>query len=185
MLPKEVEHEYVPFERKKREKKDKTPQQALASLMRLCARAEKAESDALRLMRGWGVKPDDARQVLEQLKRERFIDNRRYAETFVREKLRLSGWGEYKIRTALQRKQIDRELIDSVLAETDRSGMGERLKSKLATRLRTVKYKTPYDLKSKLLRYALSLGYDYETALDTVDQILKESNKATEICEEF
>ncbi len=185
MLPKEVEHSYEPFERKKRERRDKTPQQALAALMRLCARAEKAESDALRLMRGWGVAPDAARQVLEQLKRERFIDNSRYAETFVREKMRLSGWGEYKIRTALQRKLIDRTLIDAALAATDRSGMGERLGAKLRAKLRTVKYKTPYDLKSKLLRYALSLGYEYETATDTVDQIMNECNKATESCEEF
>ena len=38
----------------------KTPEQALAALMRLCARAEKSEGDARRLMRGWGVAEKDA-----------------------------------------------------------------------------------------------------------------------------
>ena len=96
-----------------RKKKVKTPEQALAALMRLCARAEKSQEDARRLMRGWGLAERDAEGVLAKLVRDRFIDDARYAGAFVREKLRLSGWGGYKIRTALQRKRIDRALIDA------------------------------------------------------------------------
>ncbi|MFR6633809.1 MAG: regulatory protein RecX [Alistipes onderdonkii] len=69
--------------------------------------------------------------MLAKLVRDRFIDDARYAGAFVREKLRLSGWGGYKIRTALQRKRIDRALIDATLAEADRSGMDERLRRQL------------------------------------------------------
>ena len=101
-----------PPEVKKTGKRAKTPEQALAALMRLCARAEKSQDDARRLMRGWGLAEREGEQVLARLVRDRFIDDGRYAEAFVRDKLRLSGWGEYKIRTALQRKRIDRELID-------------------------------------------------------------------------
>ena len=81
-------------------KRAKTPEQALAALMRLCARAEKSQDDARRLMRGWGLAEREGEQVLARLVRDRFIDDGRYAEAFVRDKLRLSGWGEYKIRTA-------------------------------------------------------------------------------------
>ena len=113
-----------PPEVKKTGKRAKTPEQALAALMRLCARAEKSQNDARRLMRGWGLAEREGEQVLARLVRDRFIDDGRYAEAFVRDKLRLSGWGEYKIRTALQRKHIDRELIDAALAQAGRQGMG-------------------------------------------------------------
>ena len=149
-----------------RKKKVKTPEQALAALMRLCARAEKSQEDARRLMRGWGLAERDAEGVLAKLVRDRFIDDARYAGAFVREKLRLSGWGEYKIRTALQRKRIDRALIDAALAEADRSGMDERLRRQLERKARTAKYTTQYELKTKLIRYGLSLGYDYETVVE-------------------
>ena len=149
-----------------RKKKVKTPEQALAALMRLCARAEKSQEDARRLMRGWGLAERDAKGVLAKLVRDRFIDDARYAGAFVREKLRLSGWGEYKIRTALQRKRIDRALIDAALAEADRSGMDERLRRQLERKARTAKYTTQYELKTKLIRYGLSLGYDYETVVE-------------------
>ena len=164
-----------------RKKKVKTPEQALAALMRLCARAEKSQEDARRLMRGWGLAERDAEQVLGKLVRDRFIDDGRYAEAFVREKLRLSGWGEYKIRTALQRKRIDRALIDAALAEADRPAMGERLCRQLERKARTAKYSTQYELKTKLIRYGLSLGYDYETVVEAASGLVTD----TETCDEF
>ena len=164
-----------------RKKKVKTPEQALAALMRLCARAEKSQEDARRLMRGWGLAERDAEGVLAKLVRDRFIDDARYAGAFVREKLRLSGWGEYKIRTALQRKCIDRALIDAALAEADRSGMDERLRRQLERKARTAKYTTQYELKTKLIRYGLSLGYDYETVVEAASGLVTD----TETCDEF
>ena len=164
-----------------RKKKVKTPEQALAALMRLCARAEKSQEDARRLMRGWGLAERDAKGVLAKLVRDRFIDDARYAGAFVREKLRLSGWGGYKIRTALQRKRIDRALIDAALAEADRSGMDERLRRQLERKARTAKYTTQYELKTKLIRYGLSLGYDYETVVEAASGLVTD----TETCDEF
>lgn len=164
-----------------RKKKVKTPEQALAALMRLCARAEKSQEDARRLMRGWGLAERDAEGVLAKLVRDRFIDDARYAGAFVREKLRLSGWGEYKIRTALQRKRIDRALIDAALAEADRPTMGERLRRQLERKARTAKYSTQYELKTKLIRYGLSLGYDYETVVEAASELVTD----TETCDEF
>ena len=164
-----------------RKKKVKTPEQALAALMRLCARAEKSQEDARRLMRGWGLAELDSEGVLAKLVRDRFIDEARYAGAFVREKLRLSGWGEYKIRTALQRKRIDRALIDAALAEADRPAMGERLCRQLERKARTAKYSTQYELKTKLIRYGLSLGYDYETVVEAASGLVTD----TETCDQF
>ena len=164
-----------------KKKRTKTPDEALASLMRLCARAEKSEGDARRLMRGWGLVERDAQQVLDRLLRDRFIDDSRYAEAFVREKLRLSGWGEYKIRTALQRKGVRKETIDAALSQADRSGMGERLAQQLCRKARTVKYATQYELKTKLIRYGLSLGYDYEAVLDAASAMVRETDR----CDDF
>jgi len=164
-----------------KKKRTKTPEQALAALMRLCARAEKSTGDALRLMRGWGLSEPDREKVLSRLLRDRFIDDNRYAEAFVREKIRLSGWGEYKIRAALQRKGIAKETIDSALAATDRSGMAGRLRQQMERKARTVKHATPYELKTKSVRYGLSLGYDYETVLECAAAFVKDPQQ----CDDF
>ena len=168
-------------ERRPKERRTKTPEQALSALMRLCARAETSEGDARRLMRGWGLPEADAEKVLARLIQERFIDNTRYTDAFVREKLRLSGWGEYKLRAALQRKGVAREIVDEALSRIDRTGMTDRLAEQLARKARNTRAQTPYELKTKLIRYGLSLGYDYEAVLDAVSQFVKE----TDTCNEF
>lgn len=168
-----------PAELKK--KRAKSPEEALASLMRLCARAEKCTGDARRLMRGWGLAERDAEEVLARLVRDRFIDDNRYTGAFVREKLRLSGWGAYKIRATLQRKGIERSVIDAALSQADRMLMARRLDDMLARKARTVKYATPYELKTKLIRYGLSLGYEYEAVLDAATTF----TKTTDPCDEF
>lgn len=162
-------------------KRAKTPEEALAALMRLCARAEKSEEDARQLMRGWGLRTDDAARVLARLVKERFIDDARYAEAFVREKLRLSGWGEYKLRTALQRKGIRRELVDQALAQADAAGMAARLREQLRRRLRTMRGADARELKAKLIRYGASLGYDYASVIEAVGELVEECDS----CDEF
>lgn len=158
-------------------RKSWTPEQALASLMRLCARAEKSSSDALRLMSGRGLSSADREKVLRKLVDERFIDDSRYAEAFVREKSSLDGWGEYKIRAALQRKGIDRETVDAALASADRGHSLKMLRQRLARKLRTVRAASDYELKNKLIRYGLSLGFDMDTVRSEVGLIVKNSDE--------
>ena len=156
----------------RRERRDKTPEQALAALMRLCARAEKSSGDALRLMRTWGVAEEARREVLRKLTAQGFIDDARYAGAFGREKIRLAGWGARKIRTALRAKGVADAAIDAALAETDDpEGRGARLRTRLERKLRTVRAADPYDLRNKLLRHALSLGYDYAESAAAVAEL--------------
>ena len=158
-----------------RAKKDKTPQQALQSLMRMCARSERSSGDALRLMKRWGLADEDARKVLVRLQNERFIDDARYAEAFVRDKLNLSGWGAYKIKMTLRAKGVAKEIIDDVvapmLAETN---MAERLEEIMRRRMRTLKYNSAYDAKTKLIRFAASRGYEIDEAIECASKIVEE-----------
>jgi regulatory protein len=158
-------------------KKEKTPEQALASLMRLASRTEKSSGDARRLMRGWGIGAEDAERILARLIAQKFIDDRRYAAAYTREKMQLSGWGVHKIRAALASKSISRDIIDSATAQLDPGTMTERLEKYLARRLPKIKAATPYELRTKLTRYGLSLGYDYETVADAVEKMKSTDDK--------
>lgn len=156
------------------EPKPKTEQQALRSLMRLCARSEKSSGDALRLMHKWQVAVDRRQAVLERLCAERFIDDRRYAEAYVREKSHLMGWGARKIALQLRTKGIAQDVINEALALIDGDAQHSRLREKLRRKLRTTKYSSSYELRGKLMRYALSLGFDYDMAIGAVDELIGE-----------
>ena len=152
----------------------KTPEQALASLMRQCARAEKCSGDALRLMRRWGVSEADAHKVLERLIRERFIDDGRYAVAYVRDKVRFSGWGERKIRMALRAKGVAAHCIDAALGELEENDDTSRLEEILRKKAAKTTARDLYDLKGKLVRFGMSRGFDLDDVLAATDQVLRE-----------
>jgi regulatory protein len=141
----------------------------------MCARSERSSGDALRLMKRWGVADDEARKVLARLQAERFIDDRRFAEAFVRDKLNLSGWGAYKIKMSLRAKGVAREIIEEVASTMiEATDMKERLEEIMQRKLRTLKYSSTYEAKTKLIRFAASRGYDIEEAVECASKILKD-----------
>jgi regulatory protein len=156
-----------------KEVKRKSAEQALRLLMNMAARAERSSGDALRLMKRWGVDDNDAQRVLQRLIAERFIDDSRYAAAFVREKINLSGWGSYKIVAALRRKGVDNRIIENALFQYGSVDMEERLQGLLEKKIKTVKYRDTSDLRAKLFRFAASRGYDYSTAMQAVDRVVK------------
>ncbi len=162
------------IEKQPREKGAKGAAQALQSLMRLCARAEKSSGDALRLMRGWGVAESERDGVLQKLIDQRFIDDKRYAEAYVREKSNLVGWGARKIAFQLHQKGISKEIINSTLATLDSDTQLEQLTAKLERKMRTTKAANNYELRGKLLRYGMGLGFDYDMTRAAIDKITPE-----------
>ncbi len=164
--------------RKEVKPKVKSAEQALTSLMALCARAERSSGDARRLMMRWGVASPEIDGVLQRLVRERFIDDSRYAQLYVREKVNINGWGARKISAELYRKGVARETIEQALQGADSELMSERLTERLSRKLSQIKGGSHYEVKSKLLRYAASQGYEYGAAVDIIDKLVikKEEN---------
>lgn len=154
-----------------RERKTKTADEALQSLMRLAARAERSSGDALRLMHTWGVAECDRQRVLQTLVEQRFIDDRRYADAYVRDKSRLAGWGARKIALNLRQKGVTQDIIDQALRQLDSETLADRLADRLSRKAKSVKASSDYEFRAKLIRYGLSLGYDYETIEDALKNI--------------
>lgn len=157
-----------------RKPREKTPEQAIKTLEWLCSKAEKSSGDALRLMSRWGIAPDERQRILKRLTDDRFIDDRRYAAAFVREKMRFSGWGAHKIRQALAAKRIDRGIIAEAMSALDPEALQGRLAELLRRKMHSVKAETAFELKGKLMRYGLSQGYDYDTVIPVVERLVRE-----------
>lgn len=112
----------------------------------LCARAEKAPSEIRqKAIRDWGLEHDDADHLVEELTKEGFINEERYARAFVNDKFKYAHWGKAKIAAGLRQKGIDSELIDAALSEV----VDEEAELQA--------------LKQILIRHAMSKGYSYET----------------------
>lgn len=138
---------------------DENQKRILSRLESQCARREYCEKDILDKLRRTDV-GEGAAEILDSLVKDAYVDNRRYAAAFASEKSSITGWGPLKIRYALTCKGIAREIIDEALLATDSEKAGERLAKLLESKARTLKGDP--DIKLKLIRFALSRGFEYE-----------------------
>ena len=151
---------------------DEKEKKVLLRLQNLCVRRECCESDihskALKAMDG---DPEAADRILKSLVEDKFISNLRYASAYAREKASISGWGSVKIRYMLSAKGIGKDTISQALEEIDEASAQEKLERLLAAKYRLVA--EDKDSKLKLLRYALSRGYNYDEVRPVVEKITK------------
>ncbi|MBO4671846.1 MAG: RecX family transcriptional regulator [Bacteroidales bacterium] len=140
---------------------DERIKKVLVSLQGRCARREYCCSE----MRQKALKALDgdaaaAQEVLDSLVADGYVDDVRYAGAFAREKAVLDGWGPVKIRYALRGKGIDSSAIDEALASIDGDAASEKLGKLLAAKAKSLEGDP--QAKLKLIKYALSRGYNYE-----------------------
>lgn len=72
----------------------------------------------LRLKR-YDIDEDVIDHVVSWLQQLRYIDDRRYAQQWVEQRIRLRGYGPLRLQRELQQKGVDRRYIDEALAPYD------------------------------------------------------------------
>lgn len=149
---------------------DPDPKRLLERLQRQCARAEYCSGDIRRkALKALGGDAEAAEKMVASLVADGFVDDRRYAVAFVREKSSLQGWGEAKLRFMLAGKGVPREVIADALLEIDAGKAAARLEKLIAAKARTLAGDPAARL--KLLKFGLSRGYDYETVNRVVSSL--------------
>ena len=102
-------------------------------------------------------------KVIKILKDLKYIDDSKYAKTFLEEKLANNPKGKRVIAMKLAEKGIAREVINSVIeSEYNEDTETKKAKELLAKYLKKVRAKSEMDKKQKCYRYLLSRGFDYE-----------------------
>ena len=149
--------------------KEQTEQEAYLQLAAVCAQAEHCEQEMRDKMKRWGMDVEAQNRVIEQLAQERYIDNERYARAFVKDKVRYNKWGRRKVQQALWMKRIDDEIQQRVLDEIDDAEYLKVLMPLLKQKRKSIKAANDYELNQKLVRFALSRGFDYGVIRQCLD----------------
>ncbi|MEQ8623368.1 MAG: RecX family transcriptional regulator [Vicingaceae bacterium] len=133
-------------------------QEVLAKLMRFCSYQERSELEISQKAKAYGMVGDEVEELLKHLRKENFINEERFAETYVRGKLRVKKWGLYKIKQGLMAKGVDLPIISAALKTIDQDLYLENL-HELAVSKRD-KLSSSADSKAKLFRFLKSKGYE-------------------------
>jgi len=134
-----------------------------------CAESERCTHDALTKLKSWGATSEEIDDILNKLYVEKFVDDKRFANSYVSEKWNLDHWGKIKITNALEAKLIDVKIIQGALEtisdEEYIQGLNELL---LKKRKENSASKNPGDAR-KLMSFALSRGFEEELVMEWLE----------------
>jgi len=134
--------------------RDLSKLEALAKAQAYCARAEHCAADVRRKLYEWGVAPDLFDSIEENLYADGYLDDARYCQAYVHDKVEYQKWGRMKIRAGLQALQLPSSAIRDALNAIDEDRYTANLRD-LAAQRRT-------DSEEKRLRFLLQRGFTYE-----------------------
>jgi regulatory protein len=146
--------------------------QAMIRAEALCSRQEKCRYDIREKLVKWDVSEGEIEKILAKLEAEKFIDESRYAEFFVRDKFRFNKWGKIKISFALKQKKIPEHIIQQALESIPEEEYLETLTEELQKKRKSVRGKNAWDIRNKLTRFAQQRGFEFDLIQTAIDSII-------------
>lgn len=139
-------------------------------------KSAKEVADKLKLWSGGEISDDEAHCILEELKKDKFIDEVRFTERYVRDKMVSYRKGPIMIKRELFSKGIPATLIDEELSKISDEDWMENLRDYLAPRLvkHQKKAKNKYDLRMRLGNLAFSRGYMRELSDPVIEKMIRD-----------
>ncbi|MBR6438660.1 MAG: RecX family transcriptional regulator [Bacteroidales bacterium] len=130
----------------------------LKKVLHYCAYQDRCTQEVRMKLATFDMPDSEKEKIVKLLVDEGYLDDERYASTFVRSKIHLKKWGVNKIRMSLKMKGISDEIIANALSEIDpeiyREELIKVLKSKKINEI------DPYKRRAKLAQYAMQKGYE-------------------------
>lgn len=105
----------------------------------------------------------DRDEIITSLIEDRFLDEERFVESYVRSKVNQNRWGRQKIKHGLIRHQIPDRLIEEGLQNIDRDTYSRNLIDLLD------KKKSTSNDPAAWVRYLVQKGYEYEEIMELIE----------------
>ena len=148
-----------------------TPDQVLDKIAKYCAYQERCVKEVRDKLKTYCISQEDKNKIIDYLLDNHFVDDKRFAKSFVRGKINQSGWGLNKIRFHLAQKGIAKDIIDEAMEQTDEEVYRQRLMDILKTKSKTVKAENDFEKRRKLAAYAMQKGFESALVWEVVKDL--------------
>lgn len=152
-------------------KKILTCQEALSRLTTLCAGSEQCEYQMREKLDRWGISSTDANSIIDYLYDEKYLDEKRFAHAYARDKMRYNQWGRQKIDQNLRMLHISSASRQEALEALPEEEYAKILRHVLELKVRSVKADSEYERNGKLIRFALGRGFEINLVMDAISAL--------------
>lgn len=151
---------------KPRDLKPLTKVETLEKLKTYCAYQERSKRQVVQKMRLLGADKDWDEDLIQALISANYLNQERFAESYSKGKSRIKGWGKQKIVQRLGFElgpDFDKEIH---LEGVDEEAALKKLLRDLGKKKENLLKKQDKNLKTKLLQFCVSRGFEFEESLN-------------------
>ncbi|MBQ7966464.1 MAG: RecX family transcriptional regulator [Bacteroidaceae bacterium] len=138
-----------------------TADEILYKLAARCSVSEQCLSDIEAKLSRYDLTEEEHTRILRHLVEEKYVDDQRYAEAYVKDKYRFNKWGRIKIAQGLRLKGIDNETIKSAMEAIDEEEYLSILRDLIKAKRKSTRGTSEYEINGKLTRFATGRGFEY------------------------
>lgn len=146
-----------------------TTDEILYKLAARCSTSEQCLSDVEAKLKRYDLSEEERTRILQHLVEEKYIDDKRYAEAFVRDKYRFNKWGRIKIAQGLRMKGIDNGTVNVAMGVIDETEYLHILRELIKAKRKSIRGKSDYEVNGKLIRFAIGRGFEFAAIRSCMD----------------
>ena len=146
----------------------------LHRLASYCSQSERCVMDVRKKIQAENISKEVEQDLIDKLVSERFIDERRFARSFVHDKFHFHRWGLVKINYELKMRGIQSDICREAIETTiDDDEYLTVLTDLLRAKKRTVKGRSQQDVYQKLFRFATAKGFEHAFIIQILKKMFK------------
>ena len=154
-------------------KKTYTLQEATKKLEHYCAYQERCHQEVRQKLDSMHMIPEAIDVIIVHLLEHNFLNEERFAKTFVRGKFRIKSWGLRRLSFELKKKDIGKVNINQALAEIGIEEYNEVFNDLAEKKLHSIKESNKFKKKKKLIDYLLYRGWETHLVYEKANELIK------------
>jgi regulatory protein len=146
-----------------------TVDEAKRKLEHYCAYQDRSHYQVEKKLREMRMILEAVDDIVLHLMKENFLNEERFARSYVRGKFRIKQWGKQKIVQGLKQQYIHQNLINKALEEIDSEEYLTTIKTLIVKKKREYRTKSGCELRQKISRYLYQKGYRFDEFSDWLE----------------
>jgi len=133
-----------------------------------CAYRDRSQVEVREKLESYGLIPEAVDQIITELIQDKFLDEERFARSFVRGKFNIKKWGRLKISQALYPHQLSDYVKRKAFSEINEEQYLLTLAEVVSKKKKSARAPSLFQKRGKLAQYAISRGFEPELVWEEI-----------------
>ena len=147
--------------------------EVLIKAANFCAYQERTHKEVRNKLYELEIIGDESEAIITWLIENNYLNEERFARLFAGSKFRQKKWGRIKIRQELKMRGVSDYCLKAGMSEIDGDDYMVTLQEIIEKKSKDIKDSNKLIIKQKLVKFALSRGFENDLVFDIVSRFLK------------